>query len=296
MRLSSKTRVMQLVLGTVQFGLAYGVAGRGVPVPEPEVRQILARAWELGVRTLDTAAAYGDIELRLPALMGDLPFKVVTKVAPCPADTPADAVVSSTLNMLQRAHERLGERMSALMFHSADDLLLPGATGLWSRCAEWSERHGILLGVSCYDPATLDRLLERMPIRIAQLPGSALDQRLGLSSTDQWSSTQLHLRSAFLQGLLLMPLDGAIQRVPAAAEALRRWHVWLRDHQLAPLEAALAVVKSFARGTHCVVGVNNVSQMEEIAVAWHATSAIKAQELSSEDLQVIDPRRWPVAS
>ena len=59
---------MKLALGTVQFGLAYGITGRGAVVPEQEVREILVAAADQGVSVLDTAVAYGDIEPRLAGL------------------------------------------------------------------------------------------------------------------------------------------------------------------------------------------------------------------------------------
>ena len=80
---------MQLALGTVQFGLAYGITGKGQVVPEREVRGILARAWERGVRTLDTAAAYGDIEARLKGLCEGRAFRVISKVPVVPDQLPA---------------------------------------------------------------------------------------------------------------------------------------------------------------------------------------------------------------
>ena len=75
---------MELALGTVQFGLRYGIAGAAGPVPSDQVRAILERAVEFGVRTLDTAAAYGDVEQELAGLIGGLPLSVVSKLPPRP--------------------------------------------------------------------------------------------------------------------------------------------------------------------------------------------------------------------
>ncbi|MDZ7809365.1 MAG: aldo/keto reductase [Arhodomonas sp.] len=72
---------MKLALGTVQFGLDYGVANASGQVPVDEVRRILALARESGVDTLDTAAAYGESEAVLGAAgAGD--FRLVTKISP----------------------------------------------------------------------------------------------------------------------------------------------------------------------------------------------------------------------
>jgi aryl-alcohol dehydrogenase-like predicted oxidoreductase len=282
---------MQLVLGTVQFGLAYGVAGRDTPVPESEVRAILARAWSLGVRVLDTAAAYGDIEQRLVGLAEGLPFGVVTKLPPVPPDLGAIDASDWAVSMLDRSRSRLGERLRAVMFHRAEDLLGPHADAIWLRCEAWAERQACLLGVSCYDVATLDLLSERFGVQIAQLPGNALDQRIGRGQRPE-RLLELHIRSGFLQGLLLMPKDRAAQRVPASAKALDRWHAWVGAHGLDPLQAALGIVKGLPGASHCVVGVDSLVHLEAIAAAWDAARPTQAPELATTELDVIDPRRW----
>jgi aryl-alcohol dehydrogenase-like predicted oxidoreductase len=286
---------MQLVLGTVQFGLGYGVAGRATPVPEDEVRAILARAWALGVRTLDTAAAYGDIEARLAGLAEGLPFRVVTKIGPLPAGLDAAAAADWAEAALERSRTRLGGHLHAVLFHRAEDLLEAHGPLLWDRCAAWAERHRCLLGASCYDPITLRRLAERLPVRIAQLPGNALDQRLAQSPPGV-APLELHVRSVFLQGLLLMPRERAAQRVPASATALERWHAWVQAQGLDPLPAALGVAQGLQGATHCVVGVDNVAQLEAIGAAWKDVAPLRASELAVADLDVIDPRRWPPQS
>ena len=72
---------MRLALGTVQFGLAYGVSNQEGKVSDSELSAILSLARQLGIDTLDTAQAYGDAEQRLGAQQtGD--FFVVNKLAP----------------------------------------------------------------------------------------------------------------------------------------------------------------------------------------------------------------------
>lgn len=283
---------MQLALGTVQFGLRYGVAGRATAVPADEVRHILARAAALGIRVLDTAAAYGDIEARLAGLMPPGGMQVVSKLPAMPEGLTARDAAAWVEAALQRTQERLGTSLAALMFHRAEDLLGGCAAVLWEHCAAWARRSGCKLGVSCYDPQTLNRVRERFPVTIAQLPGNALDQRLRSVPVAD-AGIELHLRSAFLQGLLLMPEAEAARRVPQAAAALQRWHAWLRENTLDALPAALGLVKGLTGVSHCVVGVDDLAQLEAIAAAWQAAPVLRADTLAVADPDVIDPRRWP---
>jgi aryl-alcohol dehydrogenase-like predicted oxidoreductase len=282
---------VELALGTVQFGLPYGVAGAGEPISDGEARAILARAWSLGIRTLDTAPAYGDIEQRLTALTGGAAFSVVTKLPALP-DGLAGAQLGPWLaESLERSFLRLNGRVSAVLFHRAEDLMGPRGTHAWEGAARITAARGVRLGVSCYDAQTLASLQTRFPLELAQLPGNAFDQ--GLLGWRTGGQTPIHLRSAFLQGLLLLPQEVAARKVPAAASAIGRWHAWCRDRGLAPLQAALSIVKALPGASHCVVGVDQARQLEEIAAAWHAARPLAAPELASVDPEVIDPRRWP---
>jgi aryl-alcohol dehydrogenase-like predicted oxidoreductase len=284
---------MELALGTAQFGLPYGVAGRSSPVPEQEVRTILEHAAQLGIRMLDTAAAYGDIEARLAELAPNRAFKIVTKLSAMPTGMSAGEAEAWADSTLRRAGERIGDSLYAVLVHRAEDLLEGFAESVWARCVAWASGRKIKLGVSCYDPGTLNRAGERFPIEIAQLPGNALDQRLFTNPVIHRQKIEIHVRSAFLQGLLLMPAEEAKRRVPQAAKALRRWHMWLREQSIEPLAGALGLVKGFPGVSHCVVGVDSLAQLEAIAAAWQVAPALRDDTLAALELDVIDPRRWP---
>src|SRR4051812_21051223 len=70
-------------LGTVQFGINYGVSNTSGQVSAPEISAILATAREAGIRVLDTAASYGTAEQALGrALQPGHRFDIVTKTLP----------------------------------------------------------------------------------------------------------------------------------------------------------------------------------------------------------------------
>jgi aryl-alcohol dehydrogenase-like predicted oxidoreductase len=286
---------MELALGTVQFGLAYGVAGRAEPLCDSEARNVLETAARHGVRWLDTATAYGDIEQRLAALCGDLPFNIVSKLPALPAGIDGDRACGYFVDALRRSSERLGDRLRVMLFHRAEDLAGSQGDVIWGTVQEEAAAVDVELGVSCYGLDTLLELQSRWAVRAAQLPGNAFDQ--SLASFDPTSApAQLQLRSAFLQGLLLMAEVDAVRRLPAAAPALRRWHTWCEEHGLERLDAALGLVKGFAAVAQCVVGVDGPEHFEQIAAAWSRCEPLHAPELACVDAAIIDPRRWSLAA
>lgn len=284
---------VQLALGTVQFGLAYGIAGRGEAVPEAEVRAIFERAAELGIRRLDTAAAYGDIEGRLARLTAGLPFEVVSKVAALPSGIESAAARRFVATSLQRSRDRLGELLHGILFHSGSDLSGQHGAMAWECAAAFGAREAIQVGVSLYDPGDLNSLRQAYPVTMAQVPGSALDQRLAHQPAFP-DDVEITLRSLFLQGLLLMASRDGGRRLPMAAPALERWESWRRERALSPLVAALSVAKALPGVSYCVVGVDSLEHLEEIAAAWEIARPIAAADLHTDDPAVIDPRKWAV--
>lgn len=288
---------MELALGTVQFGLAYGAVGSGRQVDDATASAILDAAWHQGVRMLDTAAAYGDIEQRLGDLCGPHPFRIVSKVRPLGTVQGLEARLAAVRASVEDSLRRLEHRLHALMFHSAADLLAADGPVLWEAAREALRGRDITLGVSCYSPQELLTLRARLDVQVAQLPANALDQRLHDTLADRALASQLdgvalHVRSAFLQGLLLSPERGGA-RVPAAAGALQRWQQRCSSAGLNTASAALGVVKALPRVQACVVGVETLSQWQEIHEAWTEAAPQHWPDLACDDPQAFDPRLWP---
>lgn len=283
---------MQLALGTVQFGIAYGIAGRGEAVPETEVREILEHAAAEGVTTVDTAAVYGDIESRLGRLGQGLPLEFVSKVPPIDDRLPPPEAAAFALASARRSRARLGPALRGLMTHRAKDLQGARGEAVWQALMPWARGEGIVVGASCYAPEEAVALLGDPGIRLCQIPGNALDQRVNRANAAGLGRIEVHLRSAFLQGLLLMGKERGVSRLPAATEALARWYAWASDRDMRPLEAALAVVKSFTAVSKVVIGVDDLRQWRAVTSAWGTVRPMAANELSTGDMDVIDPRCW----
>src|SRR5579883_2068906 len=171
----------RLALGTVQFGLAYGVSHEGGRVPVEEARNILELAALSGVDMLDTAAAYGDSEDVLGTIAGEeSPFSIVAKTQPIRAETIDDAAAARVEAEFRESLRRLRRKKAyALLVHHARDILNPGGERLWARL-EALRGQGLVgkIGLSAYDRAEIDEATDRYPIEILQAPLNAFDQRL----------------------------------------------------------------------------------------------------------------------
>jgi aryl-alcohol dehydrogenase-like predicted oxidoreductase len=201
---------MQLGLGTVQFGGDYGVSNPGGRTPPDEVARILALAEREDIGLLDTAALYGDSEAVLGgALRRGHKFRIVSKTLKFDAARISQADASALRAGFENSLRRLRQdRLYGLLVHAAADLLRPGGELLWAALNEL-KREGLVekIGVSVYTGEDIEAILLRFRPDLVQLPLSVLDQRLiagGQLARLKAQAVEIHARSIFLQGLLLM--------------------------------------------------------------------------------------------
>jgi aryl-alcohol dehydrogenase-like predicted oxidoreductase len=285
---------VKLALGTVQFGLEYGIANRTGRVTLEEARAIVQHARSSGIDTLDTAMAYGDSECRLGEI-GVTDWRIVSKLPAVP-DTCHDVgewVVSSVHESLRRLRV---SRLYGLLLHRPAQLLEPLGSDLY-RALQAIKGDGLVekIGVSIYDPAELDTLCPAYSLDLVQSPFNLLDRRL---KTSGWlarlaaDGVELHVRSVFLQGLLLM--------APAARPpAFRRWAPlwaaydrWLAETGLSPVEACLRDALSVPEISRVIVGVDSLSQLSANLESAAGPPPAIPDPLQTNDVDLLNPARW----
>ena len=196
-----KNLVHKIALGTVQFGLDYGISNQEGKTNESEVKSILDLAASCGITLLDTAQAYGNSE-EVVGKLHENRFQIVTKINPERDDENAGLLVQASLNKLQV------QRIYAVMFHSAQSAL--NAPKVHRQLVALREQ-GLLhkIGYSVYRPEELLLLIEKYgDPDIVQIPFSHLDRRFVSIVTELHSvGVEIHSRSTFLQGLFFLNSD-----------------------------------------------------------------------------------------
>lgn len=289
----------KLVLGTVQFGLNYGISNVLGRPGESDVGQMLRRASAGGIDTLDTAAAYGEAEAVVGRMAGKDDFNIITKTIPVVAAHVGPDYLSQVEMAFAQSLARLGRRrVSGLMVHHGADLLKAGGEALYGLLTDFRAK-GLTdrIGASVYDPEEAEAIISRYPIDLIQLPYNIVDQRArqsGLLAKLKAGGVEVHVRSAFLQGALLMapdslpahlsPLRGIIADLRASCEA-RGWCVQ---------QACLR----FAAGTEgvdkVVCGVNSVCELDELIANFHTDQEdFDYSGFAMSDGSPINPSKWP---
>lgn len=286
----------KLALGTVQFGLKYGVGNRfGVP-SETETAAILILARRGGVDTLDTAVSYGDCEARLGAL-GLHGWRIITKIPALPEGTFDPRTWLE--DQVRESQRRLCvKRLDAvLLHHAADACGVAGSSVLGALRALKEAGLVSAIGVSIYDPIELDSLWPVWIPDIVQAPFNVLDRRLVRSG---WlkrlsdAGVRVHARSVFLQGLLLMDAKERPASFDRWGRLLDRWAGWCTAQGHPQLDAALGFVCAQAEIERVVVGVETAAQLGQILQASSRVVALPPDDMMSDDRELLEPYRWRV--
>jgi len=292
--MANNTFASRLALGTAQFGLPYGISNRDGQTSRAECASILDLARQAGIATLDTAAAYGNSESVLGEL-GVADLRVITKLPAVPEHCPSVSAWVET--QLDDALSKL--RISCLdgiLLHRPAQLTAPYGQELFQALLEQQARGKAReIGISIYGPQELDTLPSHMRFGIVQAPLNILDTRLAKSGWVERlkdSETELHARSIFLQGLLLMSTSQRPGQFDRWRPIWRNWDDWLTATGLSALQACLRYALSLSWPDKLVIGVNSAAHLTEILIAARGDLPPLPTSLRCDDPDLLNPSRW----
>ena len=292
---------MKIGLGTIQFGLDYGVSNPQGITPATEVKDILTLAWKSGITILDTAVSYGMSEEVIgQSIPEGMSFKIVTKTPLFKKDRidKADAtrLKETFLQSLKRVKQ---PAIYGLLVHHANDLLVPGGPFLWQAMKEMKVAGFVKkIGVSVYSPHEIEKLSGKYRPDLIQLPVNVFDQRMiqgGYLRHLKDLGIEIHSRSVFLQGLLLMTPEELYPYFNPIRPMMMQYHSAMQNQRISPLAAALGFVYQQPEIDYIIVGVNNQSHLEEIINMVHNIETLGNLDFSVyavHEESIINPSLW----
>lgn len=293
---------MKLIVGAAQFGSPYGITNYRQSVPdEAELKAILDYAYENGIESIDTAEAYGNANERLQACLkrAQRKFKIINKILrfPLKEKSALDLLKNS---LLEEKEKFGGDAFDCIMLHHAPSL--EGFTQ-WD-FLESLKAEGLCkkIGLSINKQEDYFLVSEKLEINIIQAPFNLLNQNildLKFVNTLTSRACHIHVRSVFLQGLLLTGCSA----LPDYLEALRPFLV--RAEALSEsFEESMATLCFLFILRHpfidkIIIGVQSKGELEELT-----TSYKRALELSRKNTLIdwdkyncsipalVDPTEW----
>ena len=287
----------KLALGTVQFGMDYGI-NSGIKVEQNEVLKIVNLARKSGIKLIDTAQLYGSSE-KVLGNVNTVDFDIVTKSRAFEQDIINENEANLVINDLDHSLKLLKQKsLYAFLVHHGEDLLKPGGEMIFNKLQILKEQ-GLVkkIGFSAYIDNQLIKIIDRFDIDIIQLPMNILDNRLinnGLLNKLYSRGIEIHTRSVFLQGLLLMDMDKRPKYFDRWSNLWKFWYEWLTDNKLSPLEASIRYMISKPEISRVLVGVDNKEQLKNIINASDGNVPTIPEELKTDDPDLLNPGNWVI--
>lgn len=297
---------MELCLGTVQFGMDYGISGQKQPSVEQAV-EMLDYAVQNGINTIDTANAYGTAEDVVGAFLRrqTVPREslwIISKFRPnLLDDVKENAYYAVMKENLTNTLERLGvDYLDTYLLHSARYVYNDAIIATLNRFKQ--EGYTRKVGVSVYEVDEAQKCIERENIDFMQLPYSVFDQRMKAGGVfdlakKQGNTTQIHSRSAFIQGLILMEENEVPDFLAKARPIVRKISEMCRKYEISRISLAMNYVKQEESISHLVFGVDNIEHLKEnIEIFQEDIDRNVIREISREfsdiEADIVMPSLW----
>jgi aryl-alcohol dehydrogenase-like predicted oxidoreductase len=284
---------MNFILGTATLGTKYGIANGNNTLTEFEAFQILREAESLGISLLDTAPAYGSAEEIIGKFQSQAnTFEIISKISDVHDFSP-----ERLIREIEESASRLGiTQFSAILFHKSE-LLTKYPTQLVNETIENILSTGLAeaLGVSVYDEEEIHFISEKFPrITLFQVPENIMDRRLhGSELVRRLASqgTKFHVRSIFLQGLLLMKSESFPTETSGVKVGLSELEKYIMSNGVSALDACLNYASTIEWASGVVVGVNSKTHLQEIIN--YQKFDIDLGKLPTPFVKsILDPRDW----
>jgi len=253
---------LKIVLGTVQFGLKYGVADKKAKVKKQEVFSILELAYKKGIDTLDTAYVYGTSEERIGEFIAQNKrrFNIISKM-PDLTNYNMSAIEDYCSRSLKKLKQPI---LYGYLVHRFDNILRHKR--LWEKL-ELLKKKGMVkkIGVSLYNTEELDYLLANNIIfDIVQVPYSLFDQRFDkYLPVLKKKKIEIYARSIFLRGMCFLKEDDLVGEYGSIRGSMKRLLQLSKDLRipLGSLCLCFVLLNNFI--DKAIIGVDSERQLRE---------------------------------
>lgn len=286
---------MKLALGTVQFGNKYGISNSSGTVPYNEVEKILLTAKDTGIKMLDTANDYGESETILGSI-GVSEFEIISKLQILEGDSIDEGFIEEKITFTLKKL-RINS-LYGLLIHNVDSIKMENINKILDLLSIYKKRKIIKkIGISVYSPNIIDNLIGSHNFDIVQAPINIFDRQMntdGRLDILKRKKIEVHARSIFLQGLLMMNSLDRPKYFKSWEKLFKAYDDWISKKNILPIEACLNYAFNINSIKRIVVGVQSVNELKQILNTSLDKNIEFPNEIQSKDPKLINPLNWKV--
>ena len=291
--LTNNSFVTKLGIGTLQFGQNYGVANKTGKLKSKEIITIKKLAEKNNIKIIDTAQVYGDSEKRL----GELGFSKFNLVSKLPVINPPKDRFKWVLKSLKLSLKKLKiKKIYGMHIHNTKFLLDKKGDQIYKGLLHAKEE-GLIkkIGVSIYTVEELKKIISKYKIDLVLLPFNIFDQRLLKSNILKElkdRNIEIHTRTSFLQGLLLMKKKDIPQKFSRYKKFFDNWEKICRKKKMTKYEVCLKYALSNNYIDKVIVGIDSAQQFKKLIISAGYIDVPKKSIDASNEINLINPAKW----
>ena len=284
----------RIILGSANFDHIYGVKKN--IIKKNEIKKLFDLAFKKKVRTIDTSPTYSHSE-KIIGVLNNNRFKIISKIPKLPKNIKKkniqkwlNTIVTTSLKNLKI------KKFECLLVHNSESLLTKNGSEIYKSIKNIKTK-GLTkkIGVSIYDFDVLEKILNKFKFNLIQAPFNVLDQRLVEKERLiklKKQNIEVHVRSIFLQGILLLKKNLLSKELKSFNKELIVWKNWLKKNKLNALQVCLLHVLNHNKLDGIVVGCDSKNQLSEILKVKKIKNNISLAGLNIRNKKLIDPRKW----
>ncbi len=284
----------KIVIGTAQFSSSYGISNTSGNVQSNTIKKILLEGQKLGIQSIDTAIDYQNCHQEL-GHHGVGNYKIITKIPKVPINEKnIDLIIQ---NHIEKSCNDLNvSTIDTLLIHRPDQLKDKLGKSI-IRSLEKHKSLGVInkIGVSIYDPSELASIVNFHNLDVVQCPINIFDRRMQLSG---WLKKlrkldiEIHARSVFLQGLLLMENNLIPNKFDKWNHLFKKWDNYNNNNVMDKIKTSLQYVLSLKEINKIVLGFQNENELKQVSKLFKYSNCIFPETLYTTDEMLLNPNNW----
>ena len=284
---------MKLAIGSAQFGMNYGLCNNE-KISQKEFKKIEKLVLRSGINFIDTASSYGESE----NIIGNSKLRNLNIITKIKLPTKKIDIQKWVSKEVSKSLKRLKiKKIYGLLVHDYKDLLGESGKSYLYSLQELKRKKIIKkIGISIYESKEINKIWKFWKPDLVQVPLNLFDNRIlnsGWINILKKFKIEIYARSVFLQGLLINDYD-LFNFNKKCVKSLDDFKEWCYKKKISQLKACIHFVKQCKKIDYLVVGFNSYFQLKEIIDVFKKKQIIMVKNFSTNNLNLIDPRRWSV--
>ena len=285
---------MKIALGTANFGQKYGLAGKIIK-SDKKIKKIIQFANNSKIKLIDTSNNYGSSE----TLLGNnnlKNFKIITKLKISNDEKKSNNLENIVFNKVEESLLKLNiKKLYAILLHESNDLKSNKRHKLIKVLKKLKKRNLVSkIGISIYNPKELNFIWPFWKPDIVQCPFNILDRRIyesGWLKKLKKNKTEIHVRSIFLQGLLLKNEKSMPRKFKKWKNIFKKWNNYCKKENISKVQGCVNFIKSFKKISFVIIGFEDIKQVKNI-ISYFENDRKSYTTIACNDIRLIDPRLW----